>query len=124
MVKLVLYPRRPISSLRMRTQREWKVLTIIWRAALRSTIWPTRSRISRAALLVNVTARMLLGLMPRSTIWAMRQVTVRVLPVPAPARISTGPCRVCTAFLWAAFRLSMEKDLAIYTSKWISFKFG
>ena len=28
------------------------------------------------------------------------------------------------AFLWAAFRLSMEKDLAIYTSKWMSFKFG
>ena len=80
-----------MSSLRMRTHKEWKVLTMIWRAAFRSTIWPTRSLISRAALFVNVTARMLFGLMPLSTMWAMRQVTVRVFPVPAPARIRTGP---------------------------------
>ena len=37
------------------------------------------------------------GISPKSilavtfTMWAMRQVTVRVFPVPAPARLRTGP---------------------------------
>ena len=57
----------------------------------------TRSCISRAALLVKVTPRMLPGAIPRSTMCAMRKVMTRVLPVPAPARISTGPRIVSTA---------------------------
>ena len=51
----------------------------------------TRSRISLADLFVNVTARMFSGGMPSLIMWAMRAVIVRVLPVPAPARMSTGP---------------------------------
>ena len=51
-----------------------------------------RSRISAAALFVNVTARMLCGDAP--SVWmtqAMRCVSTRVLPEPAPASTSTGP---------------------------------
>src|SRR5436309_6177603 len=57
----------------------------------------TRSCISRAALLVNVTPRMFPGAIPRSTMCAMRKVMTRVFPVPAPARINTGPCSVSAA---------------------------
>ena len=54
-----------------------------------------RSRISPAALFVNVTARMRVG----STPWcsmrrAMRVVSTRVLPEPAPASTSSGPVDV------------------------------
>ena len=48
--------------------------------------------ISRAALLVKVTARISEGLArPRLRICAIRVVSTRVLPVPAPASTSTGP---------------------------------
>src|SRR4051812_26099823 len=57
----------------------------------------TRSCISRAALLVKVTARTLPGLTPFSIRCAIRKVMTRVLPVPAPARINTGPSVVWTA---------------------------
>ena len=67
-----------------------------------SAPWPTsvstRSRISRDALLVKVTARISHArARPRLNIWAMRVVSTRVLPVPAPARTSTGPSSVSTA---------------------------
>ena len=53
---------------------------------------PTRSFISRAALLVKVTARISHGrARPVARMWAMRVVSTRVLPVPAPASTSTGP---------------------------------
>jgi nitrogen regulatory protein PII len=50
-----------------------------------------RSRISPAALLVKVTARMRSGQVPRRKSSAMRKVMTRVLPEPAPARMSSGP---------------------------------
>ena len=54
--------------------------------------------ISRAALLVKVTARISLGrARPVARMWAMRTVSTRVLPVPAPASTSTGPSSVSTA---------------------------
>ena len=34
----------------------------------------------------------------------MRKVMTRVLPVPAPARIKTGPSVVSTAWRWAGFK--------------------
>src|SRR5271165_6704115 len=62
------------------------------------TISPTRCFISRAALLVKVTARISLGrARPVARIWAMRTVSTRVLPVPAPASTRTGPSSVSTA---------------------------
>ena len=59
---------------------------------------PTRAFISRAALLVKVTARISPGrARPVARMWAMRVVSTRVLPVPAPASTSTGPSSVSTA---------------------------
>ncbi len=65
----------------------------------------TRSCISRAALLVNVTPRIFPGAMPLRIRCAMRQVMTRVLPVPAPARIKTGPLMVSTASRCCGFSL-------------------
>ena len=57
-----------------------------------------RSRISRAALLVKVTARISCGrARPEAMRWATRVVSTRVLPVPAPASTSTGPSSASTA---------------------------
>src|SRR5260221_105236 len=62
------------------------------------SIWPSRNFISRAALLVKVTERISPGrARPWLRIWAIRQVSTRVLPVPAPASTSTGPSSVSTA---------------------------
>ena len=57
-----------------------------------------RSRISAAALLVNVTARICQGRTPLTpTRYATRCASTRVLPEPAPARMSSGPSVVVTA---------------------------
>ncbi len=56
-----------------------------------------RSFISRAALLVKVTAKIRLGWMPLWISAAMRKVMTRVLPVPAPASTRSGPESVVTA---------------------------
>ena len=64
----------------------------------------TRSFISPAALLVKVMARMANGDTPRSPIkWAMRRVSTRVLPEPAPATTSNGPVGWVTASSWSGF---------------------
>jgi hypothetical protein len=65
----------------------------------------TRSFISRAALLVKVTARMSKGrARPVAIRWAIRVVSTRVLPVPAPARTSTGPSVASTAWRCSGLR--------------------
>ncbi len=65
----------------------------------------TRARISPAALLVKVTARMPCGETPSAWITqAMRCVSTRVLPLPAPASTSTGPSGAVTAARCASFR--------------------
>ena len=96
-----------------RTQSEWKVQTVISAAAFLLTMPPMRSRISLAALLVKVTARISAAGTFFSSMWAIRQVTVRVLPVPAPARIMTGPSSAATAWRWAGLRESKENEEAI-----------
>ena len=98
---------------RILTQSEWKVQTVISDAAFFETMPAMRSRISLAALLVKVTARISEAGIFRSSMWTMRQVTVRVLPVPAPARMSTGPSRAPTAWRWAWLRDSKEKEDAM-----------
>ena len=50
-----------------------------------------RSRISRAALFVNVIATIFAGSMPCSIRCAIFAVMTRVLPLPAPASTSSGP---------------------------------
>src|SRR5690349_2743227 len=71
----------------MRLHNPWKVPTHIPRVLI-GNIAETRASISRAALLVKVTARMPCG--PICPVWisqAMRVVSTRVLPLPAPARM-------------------------------------
>src|ERR1700738_220040 len=73
----------------------------------------TRSAISAAALLVKVTARIESGATPFSRIsQAMRAVITRVLPEPAPARISRGPSVASTAARCSGFRLAISDDKA------------
>src|SRR5580698_10352337 len=65
-----------------------------------------RPRISPAALLVKVTARMLWG--ETFSTWhshARRWMSTRVLPLPAPASTSTGPSGAVTAWRCASFKL-------------------
>src|SRR3954451_2459858 len=81
----------------MRAQAEWNVITHMARTRL-PTSSSTRSRISVAALLVNVMARISSArAWPVCTRWAIRCVRTRVLPDPAPARTSSGPSTCVTA---------------------------
>src|SRR4029077_26372 len=85
------------SRWRMRTPMAWKVPIQIAPAA-RLRRFSTRLRISRAALLVNVTARISPGsARPCWISQAIRCVSTRVLPLPAPAKISSGPSSAVTA---------------------------
>ncbi len=82
----------------MRPPIEWKVPSHGMPSTAWPSIWPSRSFISRAALLVKVTDRISPGrARPWLRIWAIRVVSTRVLPVPAPASTSTGPSSVSTA---------------------------
>ena len=65
---------------------------------------PTRARISSAALLVNVRATICRAGTPCASKLAMRCVITRVLPLPGPARINSGPARCSTAARWAGVR--------------------
>src|SRR5208337_718667 len=71
------------------------------------TNFSTRSAISEAALLVKVMARIDSGITPICSIRkAMRNVMTRVFPLPAPARMSTGPSVVSTASRCCGFNSS------------------
>ena len=74
----------------MRTHIEWNVDTHIARARGPTSV-TTRSRISAAALLVNVIARICPGPASRAASrYAIRRVSTAVLPDPAPATMSSG----------------------------------
>ncbi len=88
----------------MRTHAEWNVETHM-RWATGPTRALTRLRISSAALLVKVMARISNGEMCRSvTSQATRWVSTRVLPEPAPAMMSSGPSGWVTASACTGFR--------------------
>src|SRR2546421_595772 len=98
----------------MRAHAEWKVMTHILRAWL-PTRASTRSRISCAALLVKVIARISLGWAWRvPTRWAIRCVSTRVLPELAPARMRSGPSACSTASRWGSLRPS-RRDSGVGT---------
>src|SRR5579875_2058720 len=81
----------------MRTHMEWNVETHMIRARP-PTSAATRSFISPAALFVKVIARIWYGVTSRSASrYAMRWVSTRVLPDPAPATMSSGPPWCTTA---------------------------
>src|SRR5919106_5997904 len=71
----------------------------------------TRSRISSAALLVNVIARISPGrARPVAISHAIRWVSTRVLPEPAPAITSSGPSPWVTASRWAGLRSASRRS--------------
>ena len=94
----------------MRTQAEWKVETHMIRARL-PTSSSTRSFISAAALLVKVIARIEPGWALRSEIsQAIRRVSTRVLPEPAPATTSSGAPSWITAARWGSLSPSSSSS--------------
>src|SRR5713101_7049431 len=113
MVNDDLYPSRLASRRRMRTQAEWKV-EIHMRCATGPTSATTRCRISSAALLVKVMARISNGETPCSALsQATRRVRTRVFPEPAPATTSNGPPGWVTAATCTGFRSASREDVAV-----------
>lgn len=94
-------PNRSASRRRIRTHAEWNVEIHMPSAACPTSAW-TRSRISAAALFVNVIARICDGQASRfARSSAMRRVSTLVLPEPAPATMSRDSPRYSTAsFCW------------------------
>src|SRR6185503_10899414 len=89
---------------RIRTQVPWNVPSHTRRSAPAPRRDAARSFISRAALFVNVKARIPSGASPRSwTRWAIRPVRTRVFPLPAPARTRSGPPGCSTAWRCTGF---------------------
>src|SRR6185312_800409 len=80
-----------------------------------------RSRISREALFVNVTASTADGGTCRCVMmYAMRCVMTRVFPLPAPARMSRGPSVWVTASRCCAlrpFRKSMKRETRLILTR-------
>ena len=108
MVKFFVKPSRSASARSMRTHMEWKVDTHMPRERV-PTSCAKRSRISAAALLVKVMARISHGAARScSRMLAMRYVSTRVLPEPAPASTRSGPWVVTTASRWGPFKVSMS----------------
>src|SRR5258708_325455 len=94
----------------MRLHRPWKV-PIHMPRGFTGSIAVTRVSISRAALLVNVTASTPPGVtLSLFTSQAMRVVRTRVLPLPAPARISACSSGSVTAASCSGLRCSRCSD--------------
>jgi len=97
MVKLRVKPGRMLASeapsrRSRRTQKEWKVETMRFeREYLPAAASRSAFRISSAALLVKVTATMAEAGLAGVDQVAMRCVITLVLPLPAPAKMSSGP---------------------------------
>src|SRR5213595_1187210 len=101
----------------IRLHRPWKV-PIHMPRVFTGSIALTRVSISRAALLVKVTARMPPGVTrPLFTSQAMRVVRTRVLPLPAPARISACSSGSVTAASCSGLRCSRCSDKALQLYK-------
>src|SRR5690606_32976262 len=84
----------------------WKVQIVRPSPASPLSRRATRSRISRADLLVKVIAAIrFAGIRPLPTRCAIFSTITRVLPLPAPASTSRGPSVWRTAWDWAGLRL-------------------
>src|SRR5512139_532954 len=95
-----------------RLHRPWKV-PIHMPRGFTASIAARRVSISRAALLVKVTASTPAGdTAPCLSSQAMRVVSTRVLPLPAPARISAWPSGSVTAASCSGLRCSRCSDKA------------
>ena len=96
----------------MRTQAEWKVITHIERDR-GPTSAATRAAISPAALLVKVMARISCGATSRAASrYAIRWVSTRVFPEPAPATMRSGLPSCTTAARCSGFSPSRSASIA------------
>ena len=103
-------PTSRASSASSREQKAWNVET--WRSSYGDSMSDSsRSLISAAAGDENVSASTSSGAAPCSTSQAKRVVTVRVLPLPAPAITSRGPPGCVTASRWERFRPSSRSRI-------------
>ena len=103
--KPLLSPNRCNSDLIILRPRVWKVDTLSPRVCALGINCATRSFISRAALLVNVTEAIVWALWPHCWIrYAILLVITRVLPLPAPASTSKGLSMCSTACCWRRFK--------------------
>ncbi len=94
----------------------WKVPPVI-RSAADGVRGAARASMSSAARRVNVSSRMRLAGVPCSRSQAARATSVRVLPVPAPARISSGPAGWMAASRCCSFSPSRTlADSNMYTN--------
>lgn len=85
-------------------------------SALIPSFFAIRSRISRAALFVNVTQKIDRGSIPRSCIiWTTRSVMVWVFPDQAHALIKRGQSICSTASSCAGFKFRMSR---VYRKRW------
>ena len=91
MSKIEKFGFRPTASPRSRSSRAQKRWNVLTQTLPRGKSVRTRSAISRAALLVNVIARISHGDTPRSTSRAIRRVMTLVFPDPGPARTKQRP---------------------------------
>ena len=95
--------------------QKWRSWRRAWAWKVRAITpgWPRpriRSTISPAALSVKVTSRTWSGgTTPVAMAYAARRLMTRVLPVPAPARMTSGPLVAWTASRWASFRSSSSR---------------
>src|ERR1041385_457984 len=113
MVNCRLKPSRSASRRSMRAERLWKG-PIQRPAGAGARRVATRCFISPAALLVKVTAKIFSARTPCSSIsTAIRVVSTRVLPEPAPARTSSGPCTWATASRCSGLRLRAQSRPAV-----------
>ena len=92
-------PRRSMSLRSIERQSEWKVPIVTWSEAAGPRSAVIRSRSSRAALFVKVSASTRDGGTRSVWIrWAIRAVSTRVLPEPGPAARRTVPFVRSTAY--------------------------
>ncbi len=94
------------SCLRNFIKMEWNVPARSLYVRLFPTAAAILSRISPAALLVNVSARISSGFTPWAIRFAILQVRTLVFPLPAPAMIRHGPSMFSTALACALFNPS------------------
>src|SRR5262245_38326403 len=107
-----LMPASSAASRNTRSPNAWKVLIHV-SAYPYGMSWSTRSAISAAAFSVKVRARISSGLARLLAMrCAMRRVSTVVLPVPAPAMVSSGPAPWSTAARWASERCSRMRSAA------------
>ena len=113
MLKFLPYPILSAYVFNNLTANEWNV-DIAKLCESEPTNCSALSFISLAALFVNVNANIFNGDIPISLIiCAILYVTVRVLPLPAPAKISTGPSIFSAAFLCSTLS-SSKIDICNY----------